>query len=173
MDEIWKKIPGYEDRYEVSNLGRVRSFVTGTGSKGAVHYLTQDTSNKRGYRRVTLAMNRKNQKFLVHKLVASLFVGPAPTPEHEVNHIDCDTSNNRWDNLEWMTDQENHDYKCSLGRQPRGITHGLSKLSEAEVREIRDLYAKGANRNAIRKQFGISHIHCTRIVNREVWEHLD
>jgi hypothetical protein len=170
MNEIWKPIPGYESRYEVSNFGRVRSFVTGTGSKGAVHYLKEDASHPRGYRRVTLSMERKTEKISVHRLVATMFIGPAPTPEHAVNHIDFDTSNNRWDNLEWVTIQENHDH--SLNRHPRGIKHGMCKLSEEDVKTIRALYEQGKNRNVIAKQFEITHQHCTRIVRRRIWKHL-
>jgi hypothetical protein len=120
MDEIWLPIPGYESRYEVSNLGRIRSFVTGTGSKGAVHYLRHDTSDRRGYRRVTLCVNRKTKKMLVHRLVASLFVGPAPSDEHAVNHIDFDPANNRFDNLEWLPTfrrTSQGDQKTACGRR--------------------------------------------------------
>ena len=170
MDEIWKPVPGYESRYEVSNFGRVRSFVTGTGSKGVGHYLRQDTTNQRGYCRVTLSMNRKAKKFLIHRLVATMFLGPPPTPEHAVNHIDFDVTNNRCDNLEWVTTQQNHDH--SFERRSHGITHGMCRLSEGDVRTIRALYAQGQNRSVIAKQFGITHQHCTRIVNLQVWKHI-
>ena len=170
MEEIWKPIPGYEGRYEVSNHGRVRSFVTGTGSKGAVHYLKQDASHPRGYRRVTLSMNRKTEKIQVHRLVAALFIGPPPTPEHQVDHDDFNTGNNRWDNLKWVTSQENHEH--SLDRHPRGTTHGQCRLSEGDVREIRTLYANGQTQTAIAEQFGISQGHCQRIVKNKSWTHL-
>lgn len=171
MDEIWKPIPGYESRYEVSNMGRVRSFVTGTGSRGAVHYLREDSHTKYGHRRVTLSMNRKTEKFLVHRLVALAFIGPPPTPKHVVNHIDFCPANNRWDNLEWVTMQGNADH--SRGRHRRGETHGMCRLTEDNVKTIRELYANGTNRNVIAKQFGITHQHCTRIVNHEVWTHVN
>jgi hypothetical protein len=170
MNEIWKPIPGYESRYEVSNLGRVRSFVTGTGSKGEVHYLSQDISDKRGYRRVTLCVKRKVKKFLVHRLVATAFIGPPPTPEHDVNHIDYEPSNNHCDNLEWLTTQGNHDH--SISRHPRGVTHGMNRLSEDDVRNIRALHAQGGTQTSIALQFGISQAHCQRIVTRGVWKHI-
>jgi hypothetical protein len=171
MDEIWKPILGYESRYEVSNYGRVRSFVTGTGTKGPVHYLTQDTSDKRGYRRVTLSMNRKTKKFLVHRLVATLFLGPPPSDKHAVNHIDFNPSNNRSDNLEWVTTQKNHDH--SIARHPRGITHGMNRLSEEQVREIRRLYALGETTISLGKMFSISQAHAHRVATKDSWSHIE
>jgi hypothetical protein len=170
MDEIWKPIPGYDSRYEVSNHGRVRSFVTGTGSKGAVHYLKQDGCTKYGHRRVTLSMGRVTKRFMVHRLVAEQFIGESPTDAHMVNHIDFNPSNNRADNLEWVTMQGNHDH--SIARHPRGISHGMNRLSEDQVREIRKLHAAGVTTIALGKQFSISQAHAHRIVSRQSWGHL-
>jgi hypothetical protein len=170
MDEIWLPIPGYESRYEVSNLGRVRSFVTGTGSKGAVHYLKQDDSTKYGHRRVTLSLMRATRRFMVHRLVATVFLGEAPSEDHEVNHIDFDPANNRADNLEWVTRQENISH--SVSHHPRGTKHPSNKLSECQVLKIRELHSGGIPTTKLAKLFGVSQQTCYCIVKRKIWKHV-
>lgn len=111
MSEIWKSIEGYEGYYEVSNYGRVRSVDrTLTYSNGylAKHKgrILKGETDKKGYKRVRLSKNDKTKKFQVHRLVAMAFI---PNPENKkfVNHIDENSSNNRLDNLEWVTGSEN------------------------------------------------------------------
>ena len=97
MAELWKQIEDYEN-YEVSTHGRVRNKRTG-------RYLKFDLSNC-GYYRVTLCKNNKPRKFSVHRLVAQAFVEPVVGKEL-VNHKDSDKTNNRVENLEWVTCSEN------------------------------------------------------------------
>lgn len=114
MTEIWKYIEGYDHKYQVSNLGRVRSVerVISVPCKSG-HY------NKRVYGRILklrnigagyycVSLGKSNNKN-VHRLVADAFV-PGYFDGAEVNHIDEDKHNNRWDNLEWMTRYENTHY---------------------------------------------------------------
>ena len=111
MDEIWKEIKGYEGKYQVSNMGRVRSIpheiVTQWGkylTKGKI--LTPRVSNT-GYLRVHLSITRKTSKTIsVHRLVAEAFIdNPFNLPE--VNHIDGNKENNSVSNLEWCTGEYN------------------------------------------------------------------
>ena len=99
-DEIWKPVAGYEDLYEVSNLGRVRrkawQIVKGKAEKGE-------------YRRVKLCKDGEEKQFLVHRLVAEAFV-PNPNSLTIVNHKDERPSNNRADNLEWCTYKHNSNW---------------------------------------------------------------
>lgn len=108
---VWKPVVGFEDRYEVSNDGRVRSldiYVNCRGgkprlSKGRIKPLYR---NNRGYVVVNLCRDNKAAYSLVHRLVAEAFV-PNPYNKPQVNHIDGDNTNNCVDNLEWVTDNEN------------------------------------------------------------------
>jgi hypothetical protein len=170
MQEIWKPVPGYETRYEVSNYGRVRSHVIGTGTKGETHYLKHDRAAKYGHSRVTLSMNRKTERFFVHRLVAAVFIGSPPTPDHQVNHLDFDPQNNRVDNLEWVTLQENNRY--SKHRFARGERHHSAKLSAEQVREIRTRYENGETQVALAAFYKISQPHCERLVHRKSWKHV-
>lgn len=94
--EIWKDIEGYFGEYQISNLGRVKSFKSGVPK-----ILKQKTNNK-GYKWVILSLNGKTSNFLIHRLVATHFL------ENEknyriINHIDENPSNNNVSNLEWCT----------------------------------------------------------------------
>lgn len=112
MNEIWKPIPGYEGKYDVSNLGRVRSLdrsVWCHGNVKAGHFCKKPGCVLRpafastGYPCVVLG--RRNTQNL-HVLVALTFIGPIPTG-CEVRHKDGDRSNPRADNLCYGTRKEN------------------------------------------------------------------
>lgn len=92
--EIWKPINNYT-KYEVSNLGRVRNKKTGK--------VLKSVTNSHGYKIVCL-YNEKGKTFRVHRLVLNAFTNPS---ELQVNHIDEDKTNNRLENLEWVTCKEN------------------------------------------------------------------
>lgn len=130
MNEIWKDIPGYEGKYEVSNLGRVRSLKF-----NKTKILKQDT-NKRGYKRVNLYKNGKKKNYWVHRLVAIAFISN-PNNYKEVNHKDENTSNNNVKNLEWCTREYNNNYGTRTKRaseSKKGKPHSeetKKKISES------------------------------------------
>lgn len=102
MNEIWMPIAGYEDRYEVSNTGKVRSLnYRMTGKKKELKPITQG----KGYHAVGLCKNGKMRWGKVHRLVADAFI-PNPENKREVNHKDGNKKNNHADNLEWATASE-------------------------------------------------------------------
>ena len=107
--EIWKGIEGYEGRYQVSNLGRVKSFCGYAGKRVRIR---KTTRNKKGYEFVCLS---HGTSIAVHRLVAKAFV-PGYKEGLTVNHIDENPSNNRWDNLEWMTSTDNANYGTARKR---------------------------------------------------------
>ena len=96
--EIWKPVKGFEGRYEVSNMGRVRNSLSGKVLKPSTY---------EGYKRVNLSIGRGKYKTIgVHRLVAFAFVD-GYAEGLEVNHIDENPSNNKSTNLEWMTHAKN------------------------------------------------------------------
>lgn len=121
IEEIWKPIEGFEG-YEVSSLGRVRSLdrekVSNNGNtriyKGRL--LSQRVSNN-GYKMVMLSNAGKSKNCTVHRLVAKAFISnPQNLPQ--VNHInEFDKTDNRVENLEWMSAKDNCNYGTRNQRQ--------------------------------------------------------
>lgn len=109
MKEIWKDIPNYEGLYQISNLGRVKSFRQSSKFHKASEYILKSALANNGYCQVTLYNNTRKKKFLVHRLVAEAFI-PNPNNYPFINHKDENPSNNEADNLEWCTARYNNAY---------------------------------------------------------------
>ena len=109
MKEIWKDIAGYEGLYQISTLGRVKSFKKWKRANCPEEYILKPAPIQSGYHTVMLYKDGSKKKFLVHRLVATAFI-PNPDNLPHINHIDEDVSNNRVDNLEWCTPQYNNCY---------------------------------------------------------------
>lgn len=172
MEEIWRSIVGYEGIYEISNLGRIKRILNGSGAMPG-HILRPYKTNN-GYFVVALHNNTIRKKFLVHRLVAEAFIGPCP-PNYETNHRDGNRQNNRTENLEWLSKSDNNIHALKvLGRQTfRGETHGMSKLTKEQVVEIRRLYATGlCTQYKLGEQFGVSQSTIGRITRNKGWKHI-
>lgn len=120
--EVWKDIPGYEGRYQVSNLGNVKSLNYRNSKQPK---LLKPMEYKIGYAAVNL--NRKWRK--VHRLVAEAFV-PNPSNKREVNHINGNNLDNRAENLEWVTPSENvqHAWNAGLQKMTEERKEKISKM---------------------------------------------
>lgn len=115
--EEWRDVPGYENIYQVSNLGRVKHMpttvieVTSSGevisSRPTREYILKQCTNKQNYLVVGLVKNNKVNSIGVHRLIALAFVARLPT-QTEVHHIDRDRQNNSVSNLQWLSPAE-HD----------------------------------------------------------------
>ena len=120
MKEEWRPVKGYEDRYEVSNMGLVRSItrVTSYGRRRKSKEIYVKTIN--GYKVVSL-FDSKIRNHKIHRLVADAFI---PNPENKpcVDHIDTNRTNNNVDNLRWVTYKENANNPLSLKAQREGIS---------------------------------------------------
>lgn len=98
MKEIWKDIDGLEGFYQISSLGRVKSL--NYKKTGEERILKQSISDGRHF------ICLRGKTYLIHRLVAIAFI-PNPENKDTVNHINCDPSDNRADNLEWMSKHDN------------------------------------------------------------------
>jgi hypothetical protein len=174
VHEIWLPILGYEGFYKVSSLGRIRSLSprnSNTIYDDNSLFIRKQTIEKNGYHRVQLVKKGDAKIYLVHRLVAMAFI---QNPENKrcVNHIDCDRSNNMASNLEWCTYQENENHKSKLGRQASGQRHGMSKLTDRDIRYIRENYIKGENCKILAKMFCVEKSRITKIVSGTNWKHI-
>lgn len=114
MKEIWKSIKNFENSYQVSNYGRVKSISRNiTCRDGKIKHVKERilrpkiTSN--GYLMVVLRGNNQPYYKNIHRLVALSFI-PNPCNLPQVNHIDENKLNNRVDNLEWCSEHYNANY---------------------------------------------------------------
>lgn len=158
----WKQAGGYEGLYEVSSDGQVRR-VSGEP--------VGQWSNDQGYMLVRLS--RPRAMLRVHRLVAMAFVAN-PEGKPDVNHIDCDRSNNHAENLEWCTQKENLKHSQRLGRMPRDHWRGKrsvnAQLSDDTVRQIRLAYSIGGTSwERLADRFGVSKRCVGRLIRRETY----
>jgi len=114
--EEWRPIDGSEGKYEVSSLGRVRSFWFGRCR------ILSAADNGCGYLLLTLRIHGKPKTFCVHRLVAVAFIPRVSDDYNQVNHINMDRKDNRAENLEWTTQAQNVRHANSLRKcKPRRL----------------------------------------------------
>ena len=186
--EHWRAIKDFPG-YEVSNLGRVRSFISRDrkGLKrhernriGVIPQLVRLALHKQGYLQAYIYRDRKKVTRFAHILVAQAFL-PNPDALPEVNHISAVKSDNRVANLEWKSRSGNQRHawdnglvtadmiKQGLFQSIRKGTNRVVRLSEDQVLEIRRLHSEGASQSSIGRLFGIGSGHVCNIVNRKMW----
>lgn len=150
ITENWRAVPDH-DRYEVSDLGRVRSYaMRGGGEATAPHILTQFIVRRYNAVNLRLGAGPVAQKTMkVHSLVLAAFVGPRP-PGMQVNHISGDKRDNSLANLEYVTPRENALHAVRTGLAPIGDRNGSRLHPERHprgdshpLRNNRDLCARG------------------------------
>jgi hypothetical protein len=161
--EEWKDITG-QPGYMVSNIGRVKSFKF--DKEGKIRKLSFD---KYGYLQITLRQKAKITCFRIHRLVASCFIDN-PMHKAQVNHIDGDKTNNRFDNLEWVTDSENRRHAIMTGLiNQKGENNHEAKLTKDQVLSIREMPGRY---KAIAEEFGIGKSTVGLIKTRRTWKWL-
>ena len=137
MKEIWKDIPDYEGMYQVSNLGRVKSLerLINREHKGKGNYIQKEIllstpmSNK--YKIASLWKNGKGKNFLVHQLMAMAFLNHKPNGHKIIiDHINNDSTDNRLENLQIITQREN---------VSKDKVNGSSKYTGVYVETVSDI----------------------------------
>lgn len=137
-NEIWKPVVGYEGRYEVSSLGRVRS-LNYEGRKGVV-IVRRPTLSNFGYHRIGLIIGKSRKTFMVHRLVAEAFI-PNPEGKPFIDHINGVRTDNRVENLRWCTRVENMNFPLALQHKSEATSGERNPMfgkhmSEATKRKV-------------------------------------
>jgi hypothetical protein len=177
--EMWNGIPGWEDLYEVSSAGRVRSldrvvknYRSGTCVfKGKI----MKYNLARGYHTVLLYRSATDKKrHGVHLLMGKAFLGN-PENKKTINHKNTIKTDNYLSNLEWATysEQQIHAVKNNLRDNSLGESSNFSKLIKEEVLEIRELFdSKSLTIKELAVKFKTAKSNIQYIVNRETWKHI-
>lgn len=126
QNEVWKDVVGYEGLYRISNKGTVCRLY----KNGKVNFMTPRILN--GYWRVKLCNGNTQKEYFLHRLIAQAFI-PNPDNKPEINHINGIKTDNRIENLEWVTRSENAIHATKTG---------LLKYSEYRYNRARDINSK-------------------------------
>lgn len=181
MEEIWKDIPNFENYYEVSTLGNIKSKSRNiTNTLGRTYFYEskplKTQIDRYGYVKVELNKNGKPYYFTIHRLVALTFI-PNLKNLDQVNHINAIKTDNRVENLEWCNNQQNITHSWENNLRGANILKGeecnLSKLKEKEVLEIRELHKSGLTMYKIHKLKNVSFQTVSNIVKNKSWKHLN
>lgn len=136
MEEVWKDIKGYENYYQVSNLGRVKGIdrknSRGNFVKGRI---LKPNIDRDGYRTVSLQKNGKVKRLKISRLVALAFI-PNQDNKPIVNHLDETKDNDKIDNLEWATAKENINYGTAIQRRAKTISIPIKVIYSDGTYEI-------------------------------------
>ena len=144
-DEIWVNIEGYEGLYQISNKGRVKSLKrtvkhSSGGDKIVKERILKGSCNNNGYIIITLNKNGNKKSFAIHNLVAKAFI-PNEDNKPYVDHIDTNKTNNKVDNLRWVTEKENSNNELtrkhiSENRKGKGILYGIDNPKSKKVVQL-------------------------------------
>lgn len=150
--ETFVDISGYENLYQISDKGTVRSlsFRNNQTKKQRIKTISP-FDNGKGYLTVILSTNGKRKRFYVHRLVAAAFL-PYEKGKDIVNHKDHNTYNNDVNNLEWCTQKENVRYSADRMRHEKA-KYKISNTGEKYIRKYNDVYRVCIKSKGICRQF--------------------
>lgn len=153
--EIFKELNGYEGCYEISNHGRIKCLVRKGVPKEIFKSLRIHPNH--GYIDVQLRKDNKVKTLKLHRLVAINFL-PNPNDLPVVNHKDGNKTNNKVDNLEWVTHKENilHAHKMGLVDLSKGNNHYNTKIKDEEIPKIFKMKKDGLKNYEIAKIYNVN-----------------
>lgn len=157
MTEIWKPIKGYEELYEVSNFGRVKSLAKRVGTSFRNSEKILKSSNvAHGYQAVVLHHDGKQKTHTIHRLVAEAFI-KNPKNKRCVNHKKGIKTDNRASELEWATHLENTQHAWKNGLQNNdNIRKKVAQIKDGKVVKIWESQTEARDYLCIKGRGGIS-----------------
>lgn len=174
--EIWKEIPGYEGVHWVSDRGRIwtvfRWVAMFNGARCKYGGFRKPGGKKKSY--LWIELDRFSRGRPVHRIVWEAFRGPIPEGK-EINHRNGKKRDNRISNLEVVTHSENmkHAYDNGLIPSRKGEGNTKAKLTEKQVRKIREEFGKGGvSLASLSRKYFVTTATISAVVRRESWSHL-
>jgi hypothetical protein len=195
IKEEWRWVAGYENLYEISNIGRLRSYKK-RGSNTGHYYSSPETAKiltpiyRKGYPNYSLYNKHGIYKHkLAHRLVLEAFVGPCPTGmeccHNDGNRKNCVLSNLRWDTpknngldriihgTSKVCSGENHWSKTRPEDTLKGENNAAAKLTDIQVYNIIDILTKElATKSELARYYRIDQTIPGRIIARKKWQHI-
>lgn len=163
--EAWKDIKGFEQMYQISNLGRVKSFVFGTNrnfyNSDAKEMILSPNGQRKNYLHIGLHKNKR--KFMTFK----------PKDGYEkliARHLNDDRRNDHVDNLAWGTAQDNSNDCNRNGKRLVGNNVPQRKLNESDIPVIRNLLEGGMSLSKIGEKFKVSKKLILDIKQEKIWK---
>lgn len=177
--EVFVPINGYEELYEISNYGRIKSlprtWVTGErfGVRSKQETILKTSVQSNGYVRCVLCKESIRKAYSVHVLVAGHFcenINNLPVVNHE-NSIRHD---NFYRNLTWTTHQGNviHGFEKGFMKGANGTKNPRAKYTDDQVIEIRRLFKEGCLQKEIALKFNCKQQSISKIITRQRWSHI-
>jgi hypothetical protein len=172
---MWKPVVTYEDSYEVSSDGWVRTLDRICDKRrGIVKSKVLNQFDNHGYRFVILSRGGKRRNFYVHRLVAESFL-PNPENKPQINHINGNKSDNRLSNLEWSTIKDNHlhsyRYLNRKSSNNQGHKNPNARLSLDQVKDIISRYMSGVSTaKVLAMEFGINKNYVYQMAKGKTWK---
>ena len=163
-NEIWKDVVGYEGRYQVSSMGRVKSLERKVrhwrgGERIQKERILKPSNDRRGYLLVSLCDGEKRKTFSVHRLVCQAF-HENPDNKPQVNHINEIKTDNRACNLEWCTCKQNVNHGTRTERSAKSRSKPVGQYTlDGELVKIWQSPCEAG------KQIGLSDSHISKVAN--------
>lgn len=161
--EVWKDVKGYEGHYQVSNLGRIKSF-----KRKEPRIFSRKLGAERRHLVISLLKNGLKLQKLIHRIVLETFIGPCPE-NMEACHNDGNPLNNKLNNLRWDTHKNNELDRIRHGTWGEGEKHSRAKLKQYAVDFIRAAFLDGMSLKTLAAIFNVREDHISTICNERAW----
>lgn len=161
--------------YEISSDGRLRRCKPGRRpcTSLEVGQELRLTLSNTYYHATAMTPSGGRLTVHIHVAVCTAFHGPKPTPRHQVAHLNGDPTDNRAENLAWVTPVENVAHKYAHGTMPFGDAGGKNKLTTEQVLEIRSKkLCRRRDYIDYGTRFGVHPQTIARAARGETWSHL-
>jgi hypothetical protein len=166
-NEIWKAILNTNGAYEISNYGRLRSYL-GQGAKKASKEpaILKISINGSGYP----AKYIRGVNLRIHRLVAEAFI-PNPAGLPMVNHIDGNKQNNHFSNLEWCDKSHNEQHAERMGLKNKARGEGCNKSTLSNI-DVMDIFKSTSGARELGRLYGVNHSTISNIKTGRTWNHV-